>query len=57
MLLKEKIVKVERNCQSLFKCFPSGILTPLSWIIGGVAVRHEYVLIQTINHLATIELK
>ncbi|CAK68342.1 unnamed protein product (macronuclear) [Paramecium tetraurelia] len=57
MLLKEKIVKVQRNCQSLFKCIPSGILTPLSWIIGGVAVRHEYILLETINHLATIELK
>ncbi|CAD8108752.1 unnamed protein product [Paramecium primaurelia] len=57
MILKEKIIKVERNCQSLFKCFPSGILTPLSWIIGGVAVRHEYILLQTINHLVTLELK
>ncbi|CAD8198099.1 unnamed protein product [Paramecium pentaurelia] len=57
MILKEKIIKVERNCQSLFKCFPSGILTPLSWIIGGVAVRHEYILLETINHLVTLELK
>jgi hypothetical protein len=57
MVMKEKVIHIERHCESLFKCFPSGMLTPFSWILGGVAVRHEYVIVQTTNHVVTIELK
>ncbi|KAM3136913.1 hypothetical protein pb186bvf_010998 [Paramecium bursaria] len=55
-VLGQRIIKVERYCESLFKQFPSGIFTPLAWFIGGSSVRHEFVVVHTEKSLITLEL-
>jgi hypothetical protein len=54
--MEEKIISAKRNCQSLFGSIPSGLVTLFTIPITGHAVRHEFILLETENHLILIEI-
>ncbi|CAK91758.1 unnamed protein product (macronuclear) [Paramecium tetraurelia] len=55
-VMKEKIIQIDRCCQSIWQYFPSGIATIFTWALTGQAMRHEFVIIDTTNHICSLEL-
>jgi len=51
----EKVTSVKRCCCSLTGWFPSGIITVVTWMLVGQAVRHEFVICNTSNFVILIE--
>ncbi|CAD8104019.1 unnamed protein product [Paramecium primaurelia] len=55
-VMNDQIIQIDRCCQSVWQYFPSGIATIFTWAFTGQAMRHEFVIIDTQNHICCIEL-
>ncbi|CAK91759.1 unnamed protein product (macronuclear) [Paramecium tetraurelia] len=55
-VMNETIIQIDRCCQSVWQYFPSGIATIFTWALTGQAMRHEFVIIDTTNHICCLEL-
>ncbi|CAD8125693.1 unnamed protein product [Paramecium sonneborni] len=55
-VMNETIIQIDRCCQSVWKYIPSGIATIITWTLTGQAMRHEFIIIDTIHHSCCLEL-
>ncbi|CAD8125314.1 unnamed protein product [Paramecium sonneborni] len=55
-VMHETIIQIDRCCQSVWQYIPSGIATIFTWALTGQAMRHEFIIIDTINHICCLEL-
>ena len=56
LIKNQQIKSVLRCAESLTGIFPSGLLTFITYPLSGMAVRHEYIIIETPNIMMSVEI-